>query len=107
MHGRRRIRSIAALSAPSLLVQPLIVLPGGCAQTRAVSAVQAGPSPNVACVATSAVSTPVPFSLLPVAVLPVALVSVTALSPAAIETQRGAIAQIMIQLGEDEDQARQ
>jgi hypothetical protein len=39
--------------------------------------------------------------------LPVALVPVGELSTAAIETQRSAIAEIMIELGENEDRARQ
>jgi hypothetical protein len=52
-----------------------------------------------------------PYSLLPVAVVPVTLAPVNGLSPAlskaVIETQRGAIAEILIELGEDEERARQ
>jgi hypothetical protein len=110
MQGRRT-RSIVAISAASLVAQPLIVLLGGCAQTRAVSAVVATSSPNVAGVGANPVyarpATVVPTRLVPFTLLPVALIPVTALSPAMIETQRGAIEQIMITLGKDEDQARQ
>ena len=115
MHGSK-FRSIAVLSAASLVAQPLTVLPG--AQASPVWAVEAGPSPNVsgtpppparfssvaAGVGTNSVS---PATVVPFTPAPVALVPVTALSAAAIETQRGAIAQIMIELGEGEDRARQ
>ena len=105
LHGRT-IRSIAALSAASLFAQPLMVAPGAqaCASqqitgvgTNAVSAPCAIHAPEM-----MAPALPLPYSLLSIALLPI-----TALSPAMIETQRGAIEQIMIELGEDEDQAHQ
>ena len=98
MHGRmhgRMIRSIAALSAASLIAQPLFAVPsekggGGVAQACTVS-----------------VSPAIMVSDLLIPLLPIAVLPVSALSPAMIEAQRGAIAEIMIKLGEDEDRARQ
>jgi hypothetical protein len=105
MHGRK-IRSIAALSAASLVAQPLIVGAGGCAQVCPIAAtIESGPSTTNALSLSTATMAPVsPISVPP---LYIVLLPISALSPAAIETQRGAIAQIMIELGEDEDRARQ
>ena len=98
MQGRT-IRSIAALSVASLIAQPLNVALG--AQACLVSAVEADPSPIVS------PAVPLPVPPFPGSVLQIALLPITALSPAMIETQRGAIEQIMIELGEDEDRAHQ
>lgn len=85
MHGRS-IRSIAALCAASLIAHPLMVTPGA----QASPALDAAAYPSNQIIAS-----------------PVMLVPVTALPAASLETQRSAIAQIMIELGEDEDRAQQ
>ena len=99
-----RIRLIAAISAASLVAQPLIVVPGALACP--MSAVEARPSASVSPANMVPVS-PLPFSVFSDSAPPVTLIPVTSLSAAAIETQRTAIAQIMVELGEDDDRARQ
>ena len=95
MHGRR-IRWVAALSAASLVAQPFLVLPEAAAEAGAAQA----------CLV-PAVEASLSLHFIPATIGPVAFVPITALPTAAIETQRSAIAEIMIELGEDEDRARQ
>ena len=112
MYGRK-IRSIAVLSVASLVAQPLIVSPRtqACPVPVVENVIPSTLSSVPAGVATNSVSAPpatlVPVTLVPLTPVPVTLIPATALSTAEIETQRGAIAEIMIKLGEDEDRARQ
>jgi hypothetical protein len=105
MHGRKA-QSIAALSAASLVAQPFFALPR--AQACPVSAVEADLSPRTISGSLSRFAAAVGTNSPGMATLvPVMLVPAAALSTAAIETQRGAIAEIMVELGEDHERARQ